>query len=159
IGAWTLGTETGFTFEKIWGAPRLALKADAISGHQGGDVLGTFNPLFPRGNYFGEISLIGPANLIDLHPVIEWHPHSRVTWSTDCDFFWRETLNDGLDNSGLALLVPSGKSKERYVGGQLSTQVEWRLHRRLSLTFSYSHFFAGPFLKGSSPGKDVDFFA
>jgi len=32
--------------------------------------LQTFNPLFPKGKYFGELSLLGPYNLINLHPSI-----------------------------------------------------------------------------------------
>ena len=29
-------------------------------------TLNTFNALFPKGAYFGEIGLIGPANLLDV---------------------------------------------------------------------------------------------
>ncbi|HJY84149.1 MAG TPA: hypothetical protein VKK81_24070 [Candidatus Binatia bacterium] len=35
----------------------------------------------------GEISLIGPANFIDLHPLIDFHVTKSLTLTTDWDFF------------------------------------------------------------------------
>src|SRR5262249_17330775 len=54
INAWTVATETGFTFPVRF-LPRVALRADIASGGQStkGGTLNTFNPLFPRGAYFG----------------------------------------------------------------------------------------------------------
>src|SRR5713101_6046913 len=47
INAWTVATETGFTFPVRF-MPRLALRADIASGgqHPNGGTLNTFNPLF-----------------------------------------------------------------------------------------------------------------
>ena len=51
INAWTVSTETGFTFP-IRFTPRLALRADVASGgqHPNGGTLNTFNPLFRAGH-------------------------------------------------------------------------------------------------------------
>ena len=48
INAWSVSTETGFTFPVRF-TPRLALRADIVSGAQNlhGGTLNTFNPLFP----------------------------------------------------------------------------------------------------------------
>jgi hypothetical protein len=67
INAWTVATETGYTFP-VRLTPRLALRADVASGgqHPNGGTLNTFNPLFPRGAYFGpKLTMFGPYNLLD----------------------------------------------------------------------------------------------
>ena len=48
-------------------------------------------------------------------------------------------------------------SSARYVGNQIEALLEWRLTRRFTLTADYAHFFAGDFLKQTTPGKDVDY--
>ncbi|HKB91005.1 MAG TPA: alginate export family protein, partial [Opitutaceae bacterium] len=50
-------------------------------------------------------------------------------------------------------------STARYVGQQIEAMAEWRLNRHLTLTADYAHFFAGDFLKQTTPGKDVDYFS
>jgi hypothetical protein len=54
IRAWSVSTETGFTFDRIRFHPRPVLRADVYSGdgNPANRPLGTFNTLFPRGAYF-----------------------------------------------------------------------------------------------------------
>src|SRR6185436_9737650 len=61
IEAWTVASDTGYTLEGIPTQPRLGLRAAITSGdHDRTDSkLQTFNPLFPKGAYFGESALIG----------------------------------------------------------------------------------------------------
>ncbi len=54
-------------------------------------------------------------------------------------------------------LCSTGRS--RYIGSHSSLQLEWRLDRHISLTTIYLHFFPGPFLKETQPGRNVDFVA
>src|SRR5207245_481706 len=98
IQAWTAASETGYTLQAVRFHPRLGLKADIASGdHNPRDrTLQTFNALFPKGAYFGEIALIGPANFFDLHPLIDFHLTKSVTLTTDWDFFWRQNTHDGI---------------------------------------------------------------
>ena len=67
ILAWSVGTETGYTID-TFATPRLSLRANIISGNRSADSanLQTFNPLFPKGKYFGELTPVGPYNLINL---------------------------------------------------------------------------------------------
>ena len=52
----------------------------------------------------------------------------------------------------------SGKSSNaRYIGSQPQGQLEWDVERHLMLVAIYAHFFAGPFLRESGPGKEVDY--
>ena len=76
IRAWTVASDTGLTLRGSAWRPRFGLKADVTSGDRDPSraLLQSFNPLFPRGAYFGENQLIGPVNHIDLHPSIDLHP-------------------------------------------------------------------------------------
>ena len=94
-----------------------------------GGTLNTFNPLFPRGAYFGpKLTMFGPYNLFDVHPVLFFSPLENVTCDFDWGWFWRESLDDGLYQIGGALVPePSNGSKARYIGGQPNFELRWAL--------------------------------
>ena len=117
----------------------------------------TFNPLFPRGAYFNESGIIGPFNLIDLHPQLEVHPRDQVTLSVDADWFWRESRADGVYGPGGNVLRSGAASDARRIGTQASVKAEWRPTKHLKLNVVYARFVAGPFLRESGPGADTDF--
>jgi hypothetical protein len=76
-----------------------SLKADISSGdHPANHTLGTFNPIYPIGNYFGVFSDTGPGavNFIDVHPRIQTQLTRSISLSTDVVVQWRESLNDGV---------------------------------------------------------------
>jgi hypothetical protein len=159
IRAWTVASDTGYTLKSALLSPRFGLRADITSGDRDprDPDLETFNPLFPRGSHFGEIGLLGPVNHIDLHPSIDLHLLEGLLFWTDWAFFWRESADDGIYGNGVNLLRSGSGSRKRFVGDQLSANVEWKAGRHLSLTAVYSHFFAGPFLKETGAGEDIDF--
>jgi hypothetical protein len=82
--AWTAASDTGWMIAEIPMTPRAFLHADIASGDHGGANLGTFNPLFPRGSNFNEASLIGPQNLMDLQPGVEFALTKSVKLTTSC---------------------------------------------------------------------------
>ena len=159
ISAWTAASDTGFTLSDFPWTPRVGFKADITSGDRdpGDSDLQTFNALFPKGAYFSENGLIGPANHMDLHPSIELHPSGSITFTADAAFFWRESSRDGVYNSGLNIARAGLAGGSRYVGSQAGTQIEWRLQRHLTWTANYSHFFAGRFLDENPPAEDVNY--
>jgi hypothetical protein len=161
IHAWTLASDSGYTFEAAPLRPRLAVRANVSSGDDdpGDNDLGIFSPLFPKGNYFGESALLGPLNLIDVHPMVQSRLAEAVSLEAGWDFFWRYSKDDGLYGNGLNLIQAAAGSDDRYIGSELSFLLEWQINQHLSLSTSYSHFFAGSFLKETGPGKDVDYFA
>ena len=56
------------------------------------------------------------------------------------------------------VLVRSGKnSTARYVGSQPQAQLQWNIDRHITFIAIYAHFLAGPFLRETGPGKDVDY--
>ena len=161
ISAWTAASDTGYTFESFTWTPRLSLKADVTSGDRdpNNPDLQTFYALFPKGAYFSENSLIGPANHIDLHPAVELHPTRAITLTVDAIAFWRQSAYDGVYNSGLNVARTGLTGGSHFVGSQVGSQIEWRLQAHLTWTANYSHFFAGEFLEQNPPAEDVNYFS
>jgi hypothetical protein len=159
IRAWTVASDDGYTLTDLRFRPRLGLKADVTSGDRDGRDLSlqTFSALFPRGAYFGEIALIGPSNHIDLHPSLDLRLREGLMLTVDSVFFWRESLNDGIYGNAINLLRSGRTSRARFVGSQPSVQAEWQINRHVGWVGAYSHFFAGPFLRESGPGRDVSY--
>jgi len=82
-------SETGYRFPNVSLKRDSALRRTSRGGDESEDEpLATFNPLFPRANYFGVLATAGPGpiNFIDVHPRAEATlPHS-VTASVDGSF-------------------------------------------------------------------------
>ena len=141
-------------------SPRLALRADVASGsqHTTGGTLGTFNPLFPRGAYFGpKLTMFGPFNFIDAHPVLMFSPLPSISCDLDAGWFWRESLEDGLYQIGGALIRPSGGSRARYIGNQINFELRWSLDLHTTIAVNLAGFFTGRFLKDTGPADNVAF--
>ena len=153
ILAWTAASDTGWTFATLQ-SPRVFLRADVASGDHGGSTLGTFNPLFPRGAYFNEASLIGPQNLMDLQPGVELALAKSVKLTASCDFVWRESPEDGVYGVALNLQVPPGANRDRYVGTFPSVSLAWQIGRHLNLTLNYVAYLFGDFVKESVPSQE-----
>jgi hypothetical protein len=159
IRAWTVASDVGWSPAAAPLRPRLALRADASSGDPDpADAdLGTFHPLFPRGNYFGESAILGPLNLLDLHPILQLRPADALAMEVGWGWFWRFSARDGVYGNGPHLIQPPSGSTARRIGSELSVLLEWQVHRHVSLKASYAHLFAGPFLEQTGPGRDVDY--
>ena len=162
IRAWTVATETGYRFITAPLKPRFSVKADISSGDDPRtNTLGTFNPLFPKGNYFGVIATAGPGpiNFIDLHPRVEAaFPHA-VTASFDWIFQWRESLRDGVYSVPGFLIVPGGNSDARFVGQRPGVEVRWQANRHLWYQADYGVFFPGKFVKESQSARNLNYWA
>ncbi len=159
IRAWTAASDTGYTFRSLPLRPRLGLRADIASGDENPDNpdLQTFNPLFPKGAYFSEDNLMGPANFIDVNPTLDLHFSDRLGLTLNWDFFWRESERDGIYNNAVVPVRSGINSNARYIGSQPQAQVKWEIDRHLTFFLFYAHFFAGPFIRESGPGRDVDY--
>ena len=159
IVAWSVASDTRYTFSNLPLKPFIALRANAISGDQNPNDtnLNTFNPMFPKGKYFGEIGLIGPRNLLNLHPVVGIDLGQGWSLSGATVFFWRESLGDGVyDNPG-NLLRASDNSQARYIGTQAEVVLGWSPVRGLDIEASYAVFEPGRFIEETGPAKTVQF--
>ncbi len=156
IGAYLAATETGYTLERLPLTPRLGLRADVASGDQNplGHSLGTFNPLYGRGDYYGEINLFSESNLRDVRPSLDFYVGRKVDITVDSFFLWRDSVRDGLYTPGLTSAVPATGSRARYVGTLRAAQVVWQMDRHFALTFNYTYLVAGSYLSDAG-GRDI----
>ena len=161
IRAWGIASDTGYRIETAPGRPRFALRANVTSGDRDrqDDRLGTFNPLFPRGGYFGLIASAGPSNQMDLHPLLTLNPRDDLAVTTGWLFFWRHRIDDGIYTTSGSLLRSSEATRSRFVGHSPGVEAIWQVKSYLSLTGNASMFTAGPFIQESGPARAIGFLA
>lgn len=159
ISAWSVASSTGYTFEDVPLSPRLGLKANIISGDDDPDDpdLQTFNPLFPKGKYFGELTLLGPENLINLHTTLDLHLGDGWSLGGAAVLYWRESTDDGIYDLGGNLIRDDGGSNERLIGTQAEVVLTYEHSRNLNAMVSYSQFYPGAFIEDTGPSKTVHF--
>ncbi|MGY3138296.1 hypothetical protein ACVWZM_008978 [Bradyrhizobium sp. USDA 4501] len=159
IRAWSIASDTGYTFAGVTFSPRLGLRANIISGDRNPYDLNlqTFNPLFPKGKYFGEIGLLGPYNLINAHPTLTLQLNKDWTLDLATVFYWRESLGDGIYGPGGNLVRPSDDSRSRYIGTQADVILGWQPVPWFSAALSYSIFVPGQFIQDTGPSKTAHF--
>ena len=159
IEAWSAAHAIRYNFSDLPLKPRLGLRFDFTSGDNNPATpnLQTFNPLFPSGVYFNLLNPVGPLNLIDLHPTLDLYVGKKLTLSIDWDFFWRESLGDGVYRiSGTPLRTGVGGS--RYVGNCPALTAVWDATRHLTVLTQYVHFFPGGYFEANPPDKETDYF-
>src|SRR5215469_5031025 len=162
LEAWTVATETGYRFTNLLLKPRLSAKADISSGdHPNSGTLATFNPLFPKGNYFGVLATTGPGpiNFIDLHPRVEATLPHGITASFDWIIQWRESLDDGVYAVPGFLIRAADGSRARFVGHRPGVEIRWQRTRHLWFQADYGIFYAGSFLNETQPGRNLNYWA
>jgi hypothetical protein len=127
IRAWTVATESGYEFKQIAWRPRLALLAAVASGDRDAadGRLGSFNPMYPRGNYFGEEASLGPRNFFNVQPTLTLHPTGSVELNASLDLFWRHSTADGVYAPSGRLLRSPGSSTARHVATIGSLGATW----------------------------------
>ena len=155
-------SDHGYSFLDTPLRPRLSVKADLSSGDDPNKKdLGTFNPIFPLGNYFGVLASTGPGpvNFMDIHPRLQTQFPHGVTVSTDWVFQWRQSTLDGIYTVPGSLLRPTGTSRARYVGDRPGIEVKWQVDRHLWMQADYGIFYPGSFIKQTQPGRDLNYWA
>ncbi len=159
IAAWTFSVNTGYKVSNTKLKPELGLKTEWISGDAFYDdkKLQTFNPLFPRGGYFGLASLIGPINLFDIHPSLAFELKNRLFLNIDYDIFWRYSKNDGIYTPGVFLIYSGKNNPHKFIGTQLSTDLVYTPNNFLYFRCEFTWFDAGDYLKAAGTGKDIIF--
>ncbi len=160
IRAWTVSSNVRCKLPALRFEPEIGLKAELISGDRvrEDDRLQTFNPLFPRGAYFGLAAFIGPANLWDVHPSVELAlVPDKLTCTLDYDAFWRYSRNDGIYNPSAALVYSGEGTTGRFIGHQPALDLTCTPNRHFLLRAESTWFSAGEFLRQAGPGKNIWF--
>jgi Alginate export len=159
IAAWTASVNINYQASNFPLKPELGLKTEWISGDKkkADGKLQTFNPLFPRGAYFGLAALIGPANLFDVHPSVSLNLTDQFVIDLDYDVFWRTSTQDGIYSVNTSLLYSDAMSLATKIGRQLAASLTYRPNPFLYFRGEFTWFDAGPFLKTAGTGKDILF--
>jgi hypothetical protein len=159
IRAWGAGYHFGYVYSSKRFAPHPEIDGGVLSGDHNphDDTLGTFNPLFPNGNYLSESILLGPYNLIITRPTFKLSLTRKATSNTNEEFLWRQSKQDGVYNIAGILIHPPNGSSASYIGSQFQEVVDYNFSRHLSGALAYEHFFSGAFLKQSPPGRSLNF--
>ncbi len=157
IAAWSVGTETGYRWADAPLKPALRLRANYVSGDRDPNdgKLGTFNALFPKGKYFGELSPIGPYNIANISPTLSLDLGGGVGLDLTAAAYWRASLGDGLYDVPGQLIREGAASRARFIGAQAEAALTWRVDDRLALSTSLSVFTPGRFLREGGPSEAI----
>jgi hypothetical protein len=157
IRAWSVATETSRSFPRLPLKPALRLRANVASGDKdrSDHVLNTFNPMFPKAEYFGELSPIGPYNMINVNPAVDLDLGHGFDLGFAGMAYWRQSTRDGVYDIAGNLIRSGERSNARFVGTQEELVLSWQANPALSLTASYSLFQAGRFIKETGPGRTI----
>jgi hypothetical protein len=154
IRAWTGSVDLGYLFENIKFKPSINLRNDYISGDRSKDdnTLQTFNPLYPKGGYFGFSPQVGPVNLIDIHPYVTLDLSSKLKMQADVVFNWRYSLQDGVYRPSGVLNRPGSSSDKRYIGTAYLTNFTYSFNKYMALVSGIQYFRKGAFIEDIIPG-------
>ncbi|WP_446746013.1 alginate export family protein [Sphingomonas sp. OTU376] len=157
IAAWTLGTEVGRSFPEVPLKPDATLRFNVVSGDgkPGNGTLGTFNALFPKGKYFGELSPVGPTNIVSLNPRVSATLARDISASLAAMAYWRYSRTDGVYDIPGNLIRAAGSSRARFIGKEAEATIAWQATAELELSASLSAFVPGAFIRETGPAKTI----
>jgi len=157
IRAWSLAAEFGRSLATLAFAPDITVRADVASGDRSphDHRLGTFNALFPKGKYFGELSPIGPYNIVNLQPGVTFTLLPRLQLGLLTTLYWRQSRGDGIYDMPGHLLRAGNGSGARWVGRETELSIEWQASAALTLAASVSEFRPGAFIRQTGPARRI----
>ncbi len=157
ISAWGIANEVGKVLPTLPLSPDVTIRADYITGDKdpAHRSMQGFDPMFPKGKYFGGLSPIGPRNIIDIHPAITVHLPKRVSLEVDGMAYWRQSLGDGVYDTPGQLLRAGNPTQGRFIGKQAEIALGWQATPELSLGASYGTFFPGEFIRNTGPAHAI----
>lgn len=157
ISAWTVGTEVGWKLAQVPLKPDATLRFNVVSGDgkPGDGHLGTFNALFPKGKYFGELSPVGPTNIISVNPRVSAGLGGNFSASVAAMAYWRYSKADGVYDIPGNLIRAPGESDARFIGKEAEATLAWQATPELELSTSFSLFGPGKFIKETGPAKTI----
>ncbi len=161
IRAWAATIDIGYQFQYVKFKPAINLRSDYISGdrRKADGQLESFNPIYPKGGYFGFNPQVGPVNLLALHPYATFLLLPNLLFEMDIVFNWRQSLQDGVYRPSGTFYLPGSSSSSRHIGNTLLASMVFSLNRFISLTTGIQYFKTGGFIHDIIPhSKDGVFY-
>lgn len=142
IFAWTVSVNA---WRRLKESQKIGLKTELISGDGSENSLGTFNPLYPRGAYFGRVARFGPSNLIDIHPY--WNIRiGRFMMELDYDIFWRYSTTDAVYDPALNIVL-TGNSNARFIAQQFGTLFNYEFSPFMAVELETNFILVGDYIE------------
>lgn len=160
IRAWSVGTEVGHSFPSAALKPDIIARFNVISGDKdaGDHKLQSFNAMFPKGKYFGELSPVGPRNIINGHIGATFDAGHGIGFGIAGMAYWRQSLGDGVYEIPGRLLRAGSGSRARFIGKQAEVSVSWLVAPELELSASASLFKPGSFIRDTGTADTIRMF-
>ncbi len=157
IGAWSVATEVGYFAQQAPFAPDLVLRVNVASGdgNLADNRLGTFNAMFPKGKYFGELSPIGPYNVININPHATVSLGHGLAAGLAGGLYWRASKADGIYGIPGNLIRSGAGTDARFIGTQAEFTLDWEPTPSLDMSASASIFTAGSFIRATGPAPTI----
>jgi hypothetical protein len=159
VSAGMVAAQVGYWRKELRVSPRFFVGLDWASGdHRAGGDIATFDPLFPLGHaYLGSADLVGRQNVIGVSAGASARLLPALTVDVALHHFRRAGRGDGLYNAAGALLRAGNPNASRAVGEEIDVGATYRVDTHLQLGGGWAHFFPGPFVRATGPGRNVDF--
>lgn len=153
LRAWKYAQGLSWTFRTRPLSPVVSLLGAVASGDNdpASPGLQTFNPLFPRGLYYGYIDSTGSPNATVIHPEVSFNLSPSVSVMVTHFSFWRTRLADGMYSQPGFFLRSGNKNQSRYVGSLQDLSITWRADRHITVQAIATYYEAGAFLRQTSP--------
>jgi hypothetical protein len=157
IHAWSVGTELGHAFPGVPLKPDIVTRFNIVSGDRKSSdhALQSFNALFPKGKYFGELSPVGPCNIVNGHLGATFDLGRGWGFGMAGMACWRQSLGDGIYQIPGSLLRSGAGSRARFIGKQVEATVSWLVAPELELSASVSAFQPGRFIRETGPANTI----
>lgn len=157
IRAWGSGARVGYTSDLRW-QPRAGFQVDAASGdrHPGDGTLGTFNPLFPNGNYFTLAGFTGYTNLVHIKPSLTVKPQAKFTLMGAVGFQWRQTAADAVYVQPSIPLPGTAGRGGRWTGVYGQVRADYAFNTNFTGAMEAVHYDAGRVIRAAG-GRDGDY--
>ena len=163
ILAQSLAAYVGYYFKDTWGTPTFWAGYDYASGDPNPNGTGqhrTFNQLFQFGHYYyGYVDVTGGQNIRDYNVQAYLYPAKWLTTGLQYHVFRLDSNTDAMYNfsGGVLRQDKTGKSGDN-IGSEIDVLTNIHLTDRQDIFLSYSHFFAGQFVKNTGPSSGIDYF-
>jgi hypothetical protein len=162
VRAWKVAETMSWSFRDQPLRPVVSLLGAISSGTGSGssNALQTFNPLFPRGLYYGYIDSTGSPNATVIHPELSLTISATVSILATHFSFWRTSAADGIYSQPGFFLRAGSENQSRYVGSLQDLALRWQADRHTTFEALATHYEAGAFLRESfPPGKNLSYFS
>jgi hypothetical protein len=158
IRAWAIGARCGYTMPGQRWQTRLAVQVDAASGNgkRDSNTIGTFNPLFPNGDYFTLAGFTGYTNLVHVKPSVTVRPAPRLSVMGAIAAQWRQTAADAIYVQPNVPIAGTAGFGSNWTGLYAQARTEYQFTDNLTGAIEAVHFQVGNTIRRVG-GHDGDY--